>query len=274
MNETAPKPPEAADMGRRFAELHETATFVMPNVADAATAVAVREAGAVAIATTSSGHALTIGRRDAAGDVALDEHAEHAALLVRSAGLPCNVDAENGYGHEPEAMAIAVNRIAATGAAGMGIEDWSGDNEIGFYDTELAIARIKAAVEAANALDRPFIVTGRSDLMLYGDDRGLREVRRRLDGFEEAGAHCVYAPGIGGVKEIGSLVERHSVAVNVLVPFGRPPWWPTDQPLPTLATMADLGVRRISLGGSLFGSQIRHAASLVAQVLAGHPFDT
>ena len=141
--------------GSQFMEMHRSGTFVMANVADAGTARALCGAGVAAIATTSSGHASTIGRRDAAGDVTMDEHAEHTAILVAASTVPCNVDAENGYGHEPEDMAAAVISFAATGAAGMGIEDWSGDPDRGLYDRALAIARIEAAVEAAEALDDP-----------------------------------------------------------------------------------------------------------------------
>jgi 2-methylisocitrate lyase-like PEP mutase family enzyme len=106
-------------------ELHRSGTFVMVNVADAGTARAVCEAGAAAIATTSGGHAASIGRRDAAGDVTMEEHAQHTEVLVRAASVPCNADAENGYGHEPEDVAVAVRRFAAAGAGGMGIEDWA-----------------------------------------------------------------------------------------------------------------------------------------------------
>ena len=177
----------SVDNGTRFMELHRSGTFVMVNVADAGTAGAVCAAGAAAIATTSSGHASTIGRRDAAGDVSMEEHAlPHTELLVRAASVPCNVDAENGYGHEPEDMAVAVRRFAASGAGGMGIEDWSGDKDIGLYDRAKAIARIEAAVEAAQALDRPFVITGRTEVLLYGLDGGMAETLARLQGFAEA----------------------------------------------------------------------------------------
>ncbi|MCB1017341.1 MAG: isocitrate lyase/phosphoenolpyruvate mutase family protein, partial [Acidimicrobiales bacterium] len=176
------------DAGERFLDLHRSGTFVMVNVADAGTARAVAEAGAEAIATTSSGFATTIGRRDAAGDVTLEEHAAHAEVLAAAVpGVPLNVDAENGYGHEPEAVAEAVARFAAAGAAGVGIEDWSGDRERGLYDRALAVARIEAAVDAAAALDRPFVVTGRTEVVLYGLDGGIDEALARLQGFAGVG---------------------------------------------------------------------------------------
>src|SRR5437763_2409815 len=197
-------------------DLHRSGTFVMVNVADAGTAGAVCAAGAAAIATTSSGHASTIGRRDASGDVTMEEHARHAELLVHAASVPCNVDAENGYEHEPEDMAVAVRRFAATGAGGMGIEDWSGDRDVGLYDRSRAIARIEAAVEAARTLDRPFVITGRTEVLLYGLEGGMDETLARLQGFAEVGAHCLYAPGTWDLQSIKTVTDQAGGPVNIL----------------------------------------------------------
>ena len=258
------------DAGERFRELHEAGTLVMVNVADAGTAEAVVEAGAVAIATTSSGLATTMGRRDAAGDLSLDEHAHHTEVLVAAVpGTPVNVDAENGYGHEPEEMAAAVERFAAAGAAGMGIEDWSGDPDRGMYDRALAIARIEAAVEAANALDHPFVITGRTEVVLYGLDGGLDEALARLQGFAEVGAHCLFAPGLRDLDSIRQVVGETGGPVNVLLPFPA-----LDAPRPPafgLEHLAEIGVRRVSVGGSLYRSQVVHAADRVRALLGGDP---
>jgi 2-methylisocitrate lyase-like PEP mutase family enzyme len=253
------------DSGTQFMELHRSGTFVMVNVADAGTARAVCEAGAPAIATTSSGHAATIGRRDAAGDVTMEEHAQHAELLVHAGSVPCNVDAENGYGHEPEDMEVAVQRFAATGAGGMGIEDWSGDPDIGLYDRSLAIARIEAAVEATRALDRPFVITGRTEVLLYGLDGGMEETLARLQGFAEAGAHCLYAPGTWDLQSIRTVTEEAGGPVNILVPLSE-----VDPHAPVsfgLSDLAEVGVRRISLGGSLYRAQVAYAADRVRTLL-------
>ncbi len=258
---------DAASLGARFAELHASGTFVMPNVADAGTAAAIAAVGVDAIATTSSAHAQTIGREDGAGDVSMEEHAEHTRILVEAANLPCNVDAENGYGHEPEAMAAAVQRFVATGAAGMGIEDWSGDPEIGTYERGLAVARIEAAVEAANALDRPFIITGRTDVFLNESGDQIAEATARLEAFDGVGAHCLYAPGTGDPDLVRSWVTNLDAALNLLIPLSRPRWWPEGQPLFTVAQAAELGVRRISIGGSLYSAQVRHAADVMRQVM-------
>jgi 2-methylisocitrate lyase-like PEP mutase family enzyme len=252
--------------GGRFMELHESGTFVMVNVADAGTARAVCDAGATAIATTSGGHAATIGRRDASGDVTMEEHAQHAEVLVRAASVPCNVDAENGYGHEPEDMAVAVRRFAATGAGGIGIEDWSGDPDTGLYDRAHAIARIEAAVEAAQALDGPFVITGRTEVLLYGLDGGMGETLARLQGFAEVGAHCLFAPGTWDLESITTVTEEAGGPVNILVPLSEVnPKGPVSFRLPELA---ELGVRRISLGGSLYRAQVVHAANRVLALLA------
>ena len=258
------------DRGTEFMDLHRSGTFVMVNVADAGTARAVCEAGATAIATTSGGHAATIGRRDAAGDVTMEEHARHTELLVDAASVPCNVDAENGYGHEPEAMAAAVQRFAATGAGGMGIEDWSGDRERGLYDRALAVARIEAAVEAARALDHPFVITGRTEVLLYGLDGGMDETLARLQGFADVGADCLYAPGTWDLESIKTVTDNAGGPVNILVPLSEVnPKGPVSF---GLSDLAELGVRRISVGGSLYRAQVTHAAGWVRTLLADGSF--
>lgn len=258
------------DNGVRFMELHRSGTFVMVNVADAGTARAVCDAGAAAIATTSGGHAATIGRRDASGDVTMEEHAQHTELLVNAASVPCNVDAENGYGHEPADMVAAVRRFAAAGAAGMGIEDWSGDRATGLYDRAQAIARIEAAVEAARDLDHPFVITGRTEVLLYGHEGGMDEALARLQGFAQVGADCLFAPGARGLPAIKTITEGAGGAVNILVPLSEVN---PHGPAPFgLADLAELGVRRISLGGSLYRSQVAHAADRVRSLLADGSF--
>lgn len=244
---------------QRFRELHREGTFLMVNVADGATAKAVAAAGVQALATSSAAHAEMIGRADAAGDVTLEEHAEHTTGIVAATALPVNVDAENGYGHEPEDVAACIRRLAETGAAGAGIEDWSGDPERGFYDTELAIARIEAAVEATNALDEPFTVTGRTECLLYEHPGGMDETLRRLQGFASVGAHCLYAPGTWDMDAVTTVVEGAGGPVNVLALVGAEH--------PTLTELTEAGVSRVSLGSSLFHAQVAHAASLVASIL-------
>jgi 2-methylisocitrate lyase-like PEP mutase family enzyme len=246
-----------ARLGTRFRELHESGCFLLANVGDAGTAAALSEAGVDSIATSSSAHAETIGRSDAAGDVSMEEHAEHTAALVAAAEVPLNVDAENGYGHEPETMAAAVQCFAATGAAGMGIEDWSGDADRGLYDRALAVARIEAAVEAARALDRPFVITGRTEVLLYGLDGGMAEAMARLQAFADVGAECLYAPGTWDLDSIRTVVAEAGGPTNILVPIGS---------RLTFAEVAELGARRISIGGSLYSAQVAYGRAVIESV--------
>ncbi|MEM7142962.1 MAG: isocitrate lyase/phosphoenolpyruvate mutase family protein [Actinomycetota bacterium] len=253
-----------ARLGARFAELHQEGCFLLANVGDAGTAKALSEAGVDAIATSSSAHAETIGRSDAAGDVSMAEHAEHTAALVAAAEVPLNVDAENGYGHEPEDMVAAVQAFAATGAAGMGIEDWSGDPERGAYERALAIARIEAAVEAASALDRPFVITGRTEVLLYGLDGGMDEALARLQGFAEVGAHCLYAPGTWDLDAIRTVTQNAGGPTNILVPIGF---------ALSFDDVAEAGARRISIGGSLYSSQVTYGRRVIESLMSTGSFE-
>ncbi len=259
MNDDADLTPQ-----ERFRELHREGTFLMANVADGATARALAEVGVPALATSSAAHAETIGRADAAGDVSLEEHAQHTAGIVAATTVPVNVDAENGYGHEPEDVAACIRRLAETGAAGAGIEDWSGDPERGFYERELAVARIEAAVEAADALDQSFTVTGRTECLLYEHPGGMGETLRRLQGFASVGAHCLYAPGTWDLETVTTVVQEAGGPVNVLALIGAEH--------PTLTELTEAGVRRVSLGSSLFHAQVAHAASLVTGILQSGRF--
>lgn len=252
-----------ARLGARFRELHQSGCFLLANVGDAGTAAALSEAGVDSIATSSSAHAQTIGRSDAAGDVSMSEHAEHTAALVAAAEVPLNVDAENGYGHEPEAMAAAVQCFAATGAAGMGIEDWSGDADRGLYDRALAVARIEAAVEAARALDRPFVITGRTEVLLYGLDGGMDEALARLQAFASVGAECLYAPGTWDIETVRTVTAEAGGPTNILVPFGSGLGF---------AEVAEAGARRISVGGSLYSAQVAYGRALVESLRSSGSF--
>jgi 2-methylisocitrate lyase-like PEP mutase family enzyme len=256
--------PRHHDLGARFLELHRDGTFLLANVGDVATARALSDAGVDSIATSSAAHAGTIGRSDAAADVTMDEHAEHTTLLVAAADVPLNVDAENGYGHEPEDMAAAVQCFAATGAAGMGIEDWSGDRERGMYDRSLAIARVEAAVEAARALDRPFVITGRTEVLLYGHDGGMAEALSRLRGFAGVGADCLYAPGTWDLESIRIVAAEAGGPTNALVPIGSKL---------SFADVAEAGARRVSIGGSLFTAQVAYGRSVIESLQATGSFE-
>jgi 2-methylisocitrate lyase-like PEP mutase family enzyme len=224
-----------AEKGERFRELHAGEPFVIPNPWDAGSARVLAALGFQALASTSSGFAFTLGRRD--GNVTLDETAEHAATLAAATSLPLSVDLENGYGREPESAATAVRRIAGAGAVGGSIEDW--DAESGIYELELAVERITAAVEAARGLSFPFTLTARAENHIRGNP-DLDDTIARLQAFESAGADVLYAPGLRSTDEIRTVCEAVSRPVNVLA-----------RPDLTMAELAAAGAQRVSVGGAL-----------------------
>lgn len=237
----------------------------MANVGDAATAAALGDTGVAALASSSAAHAATIGRADAAGAVTLEEHAEHVAQLCAVTELPVNADAENGYGHEPSDVATCIERMLEAGAVGAGIEDWSGDPDIGFYGLAQATERIAAAVEAADRSGVQFTVTARTDVLLYGQPGGMEEALSRLRSFGEMGAHCLYAPGTWDLATVDQVVRGVDGPVNVLALLGGHG--------PTFDELAAAGVRRVSLGSSLAAAQVQHGRDLVANVLSTGRFD-
>jgi 2-methylisocitrate lyase-like PEP mutase family enzyme len=229
----------------RFRALHEGEPFVIPNPWDAGSARALEALGFKALASTSSGFAFTLGRRD--GDVTLDEAAQHAASLAAATSLPISVDLENGYGREPEAAAAAVRRIAESGAVGGSIEDWDGDS--GLYEPALAVERIAAAVEAARELQFPFTLTARAENHIRGNP-DLDDTIARLQAFEAVGADVLYAPGLQTVDAVKAVCEAVSQPVNVLA-----------RPNLTMAELAAAGAQRVSVGGALTWTAVRAFAS-------------
>lgn len=224
------------DKAAAFRALHAGAPFVIPNPWDAGSARVLAALGFEALATTSSGFAFTLGRRD--GRVTLEELIEHARALDRATDLPVSVDIENGYGPRPEDAARAIVRIAESGAVGGSIEDW--DRDGGFlYEPDHAAERIRAAVEAARGLPFPFTLTARAENHIRGRPE-LDDTIARLQAFEEAGADVLYAPGLGTVDEISAVCASVSRPVNVLA-----------RPGLSFADIAGAGARRISVGGGL-----------------------
>jgi 2-methylisocitrate lyase-like PEP mutase family enzyme len=218
-----------------FRALHTGDPFVIPNPWDAGSARALEALGFRALATTSSGFAFTLGRRD--GQTTLDDVAAHVADLAEATTLPVSVDLENGYGRDPEAAARAVQRIAQAGAVGGSIEDW--DSEAGLYEPSFAVERIAAAVEAARSLPFPFMLTARAENHIRGNP-DLDNTIARLQAYEAAGANVVYAPGLRTVDEVRTVCEAATQPVNVLA---RPDF--------TMAELAEAGAQRVSVGGAL-----------------------
>jgi 2-methylisocitrate lyase-like PEP mutase family enzyme len=229
----------------RFRALHEGEPFVIPNPWDAGSARALEALGFQALATTSSGFAFTLGRRD--GQTTLDDVAAHVAALAEATALPVSVDMENGYGREPEAAAGAVQRIAEAGAVGGSIEDW--DAESGLYEPSFAVERIAAAVEAAQSLPFPFTLTARAENHIRGNP-DLADTIARLQAYEVAGADVVFAPGLRTLEEVRTVCEAATQPVNVLA---RPDF--------TMAELAEAGARRVSVGGALTWTAVQAFAS-------------
>ena len=234
---------------RFFRQLHQPGNpFVLANAWDAGSAKMLAACGAVALATTSSGHAWTLGRPDM-GYVSREEALMHAAALASAVDLPVSGDCENGYGHSPEDAAETARLAAAAGLAGCSIEDTMLPDEEP-YSLPAAAARIEAAVKAARDSAADFVLTARADGMLNGR-YGLDEAVRRLRAFESAGADVLYAPGAPDMDSLARICDSVSAPVNVLASgiFCKN----------SAADFARIGAARISLGGAL--AQTAHAAA-------------
>ena len=234
-----------------FRALHEAGCFVLPNPWDPGSAVSLHHLGFKALATTSAGFAFSQGLSDAA--VPRERMLRHIEEMAAATPLPVNADFQGGYADDPEGVAESVALCVRTGAAGLSIEDSKGP---GLYDRALAIERIKAARAAAGDL----VLTARCEAFLVGSPDPARTALDRLPAFAEAGADCLYAPGVRDAETIAAIVKAVAPKpVNVLV------GWPG----PTVAQMAALGVRRISVGGALaraaWGGFIRAARELAGQ---------
>lgn len=228
-----------ADKRATFRKMHEAGCFVLPNPFDAGTARALQHLGFKAIASTSAGFAWSIGKAD--NNVTVDEVLAHLTALAASVDIPVNADFEGGFAHEAEGVAANVTRAVATGIAGLSIEDSTGDKANALYARELAIARIKAARGAINAAGVDVLLTGRCEAFLWGQP-DIKFVIDRLIAYAEAGADCLYAPGIKTREEIEAVVKAVAPKpVNLLIGASGL----------SLREAEALGVRRISVGGSL-----------------------
>lgn len=250
-------------VGDDFHQLHQSGTFLLVNVHDAGAAAVAETAGAVALGTTSSGHAYSIGRRDGEGAVSRAEALERAAQICAAVDIPVSIDAENGWGHSPDEVAATIRDLADIGAAGASIEDWSGDADRGFYDRAHALERIVAAIEAARSLPDPFVICARAEAFLYGADNPMDEALARLQSFAKAGADCLYAPGTRAKEDFAKVVAEAGGPVNGLLGVGGPL---------TMDDARDLGIRRVSVGGSLYRATMAAFRSHVEQLVSTGSF--
>ena len=254
MNSTRHSPVAA-----RFRALHESGCFILPNPWDIGTAIFLEHLGFEALATTSAGFAFSRGKSD--GEVSRDEMLAHIREIVETTTLPVNADFLAGYADEPEVVAVNVQLCVATGVAGLSIEDNTGRKNAPLYEKKLAIERIRAARSAIDASGNGVVLTGRCEAWLVNDRDPLRTVLDRLAAYAEAGADCLYAPGVKNPDEIAQIVKTVAPKpVNVLVSG-------FNHQL-SLSQLADLGVRRISVGSGLalaaWGAFVRAAKDIKA----------
>jgi methylisocitrate lyase len=232
-------PVTSADKRANFRKLHESGCFVLPNPFDAGTARALQHLGFKAIASTSAGFAWTIGKAD--NRVTVDDVCSHLAALDAAVDIPLNADFEGGFADEPPGVHANVTRGVKTGVAGLSIEDSTGDKAKPLYERGLAVERIKAARAAIDSDNSGVLLTGRCEAFLWGQS-DLKLVIDRLTAYAEAGADCLYAPGIKTRDEILAVVKAvHPKPVNLLIGASSL----------SVKEAEDLGVRRISVGGSL-----------------------
>lgn len=226
----------------KFHELHASGCFLLPNPWDIGSAIYLEHVGFKALATTSAGFAFSRGLQDSA--VPRDLMLNHIREISAATSLPVNADFQTGYAEEPEAVAVNVTRCIATGVAGLSIEDRSGNDAAPLYEFDLAVKRIKAARAAIDATGVPVVLTARCEAWLVAEPNPLRVAIERLVAFAGAGADCLYAPGVSQPEEIEKIVKEVSPKpVNVLVSR-----FNCDT---TVSSLADLGVRRISVGSAL-----------------------
>jgi len=232
-----------AEKAERFRALHvRPGAFVIPNPWDAGTARILESFGFEALTTTSAGLAFTLGRPDGAGVVSRAEALANARAIVEATDLPVAADLENGYGHAPEAAAETIRLAGEVGLVGGSIEDASGDPRNPIYDFQHAVERVAAAVEAARALPFPFVLVGRAENLIHGRP-DLDDTIRRLQAFQAAGADALFAPGLTTAEQIRTVCASVERPVNVVMGLQLASF--------SVARLAALGVRRISVGSSL-----------------------
>jgi 2-methylisocitrate lyase-like PEP mutase family enzyme len=232
--------PTVSEKRAAFRRLHESGCFVIPNPWDIGSARYLQSVGFKALATTSAGFAWSRGLGD--GGVTRDLMLAHIAELAGAVDVPMNADFEGGYAHAPKDVAESVRLCVGTGVSGLSIEDYTGDMANPLYDFDTAVARVRAAREAIDKAGGDVLLTGRSEGFIRNRP-DLDETIRRLKAFAQAGADCLYSPGISTREQISAVVKAVAPkGVNLLI------GGPSDL---TVADVAGLGVRRISTGGAL-----------------------
>ncbi|MEM9797136.1 MAG: isocitrate lyase/phosphoenolpyruvate mutase family protein [Pseudomonadota bacterium] len=244
-----------------FRDLHQSGTFVLPNAWDAGSARLLADAGAVALGSTSAGLAWAHGQKD--GAQMRDIVVNNAAQIADATDLPVTADFLNGFGDWPEDVAEAVRLAHQAGCVGCSIEDTTGNPDAPLYDIGLATERITAGLEAATALPDPFVLCARADAFFAGVGN-LPEVIERLRAFEKVGAPLLYAPVLTSLDAVRTVLDAVDTPINVLVGIGQPY---------DVADLQNLGVRRISLGSSLYSASMGALSAAARELLETGTFD-
>jgi 2-methylisocitrate lyase-like PEP mutase family enzyme len=249
--------PSIADKRRAFHKLHEAGCFAIPNPWDVGSARFLQGLGFKALATTSSGFAWSHGHRD--GGMSRDRVLDHLTDMVEATNLPINADFESGFAPDAAGVAESVRLAVETGVAGLSIEDSTGDASRPIYELHTAVARIRAARKAIDKAGGDTLLVGRAECFLHGQP-DIGQTIHRLKAYADAGADCLYAPGVRTPEHIGAVVAGVAPKpVNLLMA------WPGDLTMPEIAA---LGVRRVSVGGALARSAwggFMRAAKLIAE---------
>jgi 2-methylisocitrate lyase-like PEP mutase family enzyme len=254
--------PSISEKRHTFRRLHETGCFVIPNPWDIGSARYLQHLGFKALASTSAGFAFAQGYAD--GAVPRDLMLNHLAELVAATDVPVNADFEGGYADAPEGVAESVRLCVETGVAGLSIEDSTSDPAIPLYDFDLALARVRAARAAIDRSGGEVVFTARSEGFIRGRP-DLEETIRRLEAFSAAGADCLYAPGIRSREQIEAVVQAVAPKpVNLLV----------STAALAVAEIAAMGVRRISVGGTLARVSWHAAIRSAREIAEGGRFDS
>ncbi len=234
-----------ASKGQAFKDLHSAdGIFVMPNAWNAGSAYMLQAAGFPAVGTSSAGIAFCLGLPDYEGVLTRQAALEETERIAGALRLPVSMDAENGYGHTPEEVAETIRLAAETGAVAASIEDYAAAYGTGdLYDRALSVERIEAAASAAASLPFPFTLTARAECYLMGHPNPFEESVTRVNLYREAGADCLYVPGVKDPETIGRLVKEVDGPVNVVMGLAGSPM--------SVSQLEELGVKRVSIGGSL-----------------------
>ena len=222
---------------------HQNHTFVMPNAWDAGSAKMLASAGFKAIATTSAGIAFSLGRPDSENAVSRDEMLQSIQRIVQAVSLPVSADLEAGFGRTPEVVAETIQLAIKAGAVGGNIEDFTSDKQKPLFDRALARDRIRAARLAADNFKWPFVLTARTDCYLVEHANPFAEALERAQLYCEAGADCIFVPGVKDLNTIEQLVRQIPKPLSVVVGLKGSPF--------SVQQLANIGVCRITIGGSL-----------------------